>query len=150
MDAATPIPFAAKVRATALIAGGTCRGINLSYFDQDGGPVANSFVTVADLEAHARDLLAMAVAARAVDKDTLHGNAPLLRSVLMPDLVVGAAKPAATIIHESLPCEPFAKEGVSRLARLIDAVADLPRVSPDDSGRRFLAVAFGSQPGAEA
>lgn len=145
-----PIPFAAKVRATALIANGACRGINLSYFDQDGAPVANSFVTVGDLEAHARDLLAMTVAARAVDKDTLHGDAPRLRSVLMPDLVVGAPQPAATIIHESLPCAPFAKGGVSRLARLIDAVAEHPRVSPDDSGRRFRAVAFGPQPGAEA
>lgn len=118
-----PTPFAATVRVTALLAGGACRGINLSYIGQDGRAVANAFATPEDVEAHAHDLLALVAAARALHGDARFGEAPRVRSTLMRDLAVGEPRQATATLHETLP----SLDGF-RLSRFDRILASIPQV----------------------
>lgn len=85
-NAALPqVPLAADARITGLTTlGGPA--IILTYLDADGRPVARSVATPDEIEAHGRDLLAAAHAARAADPKVVPFGRTISRSRLMNGL----------------------------------------------------------------
>lgn len=113
------IPFVTDVRATAFVARGREHGVNLSYYDEDGRPVASAFATLADVEAHARDLLELVATARDTNEHAPFGAAPRVRSHLMRDMVISPIQ-QATAIYEA-PSLDMGGLSLARFTRVLTA-----------------------------
>lgn len=98
MEAVHPSPFVTDVRATAFVACGRQQGVNLTYYDQEGGTVAHAFSSIEDVERHAFDLLSIVDAARYAGRNVRFGKQPRVRSKLMRELVVSETREADTVL----------------------------------------------------
>lgn len=89
-----PIPFIASAHLRAFVSRtqDAVAGIVITYFDDRGAVVGSSLSSLAEVEQHARDLLATVAAARATDPAVVPiGLMPRSASVLMPASRIGDA-----------------------------------------------------------